>query len=151
MTYRGYSTKTSRSYIRTALRRQINADARHRCGYCLTSAKITGTPLEIDHIVPESLGGPTARENLWLACSMCNDHKQNRIAAPDPATDEIVRLFDLRRRVWLDHFGWNDEGELIIGKTPTGRATVVALRLNCAELVEARCGWVIAGWHPPRD
>ncbi len=33
MTYRGYSTKMSRSYIRTALRRQINADARHRCGY----------------------------------------------------------------------------------------------------------------------
>jgi hypothetical protein len=141
----------SHSRVGAALRRQINADARHRCGYCLTSAKIVGTPLEIDHIVPESLGGPTARENLWLACSMCNDHKGNRIAAPDPVAGEIVRLFDPRRQVWLEHFGWNAEGDLIIGKTPTGRATVAALRLNRAELVEARCGWVIAGWHPPRD
>jgi hypothetical protein len=140
----------SRSRVGAALRRQINADARHRCGYCLTSAKIIGTPLEIDHILPESLGGPTARENLWLACSMCNDHKGNRIAAPDPIRGEIVRLFDPRRQVWLEHFGWNEEGDLIIGKTPTGRATVAALRLNRAELVEARRGWVIVGWHPPR-
>jgi hypothetical protein len=106
----------SRSYIRSALRRQINTDARHRCGYFLTSAKITGTPLEIDHLVPESLGGPTARENLWLACSMCNDHKGNRIAAPDPTTGEIVRLFDPRRQFWLDHFDWNHEGDMVIGK-----------------------------------
>ncbi|XXT83601.1 HNH endonuclease signature motif containing protein [Sorangium sp. So ce726] len=77
--------------------------------------------MEIDHIIPESLGGPTARENLWLACSMCNDHNGNRIAAPDPHTGEVVRLFNPRQQVWLDHFGWNTEGSLIIGKTPTGR------------------------------
>lgn len=84
----------SRSYVGKALREQIAREARHRCGYCLTSARITGAPLEIDHLIPESLGGPTERENLWLACSMCNDHKGNRIAAPDPHTGEVVRLFD---------------------------------------------------------
>ena len=60
----------SRSYIAKALREQIATDARHRCGYYLTSARIIGAPMDLDHIIPESLGGPTLRENLWLACSM---------------------------------------------------------------------------------
>lgn len=141
----------SRSYIAKALREQIATDARHRCGYCLTSARIIGAPMEIDHIIPESLGGPTLRDNLWLACSMCNDHKGNRIAAPDPRTGEIVRLFDPRRQVWSEHFEWSLEGDVIIGRTATGRSTVTAVRLNRAELVGARRGWVIAGWHPPQD
>ncbi|WP_437707301.1 HNH endonuclease signature motif containing protein [Sorangium sp. So ce448] len=121
MTSRGFAKDMSRSYIGRALREQVAGEARHRCGYCLTSARIIGTPMEIDHIIPASLGGPTARENLWLACSMCNDHKGNRIAAPDPHTGEVVRLFKPRQQVWLDHFGWNTEGSLIIGKTPTSR------------------------------
>jgi hypothetical protein len=141
----------SRSYVPKALREEVAHDARHRCGYCLTSARVTGTPMEIDHIIPESLGGPTVRENLWLACSLCNDHKANRIAAPDTSTGEVVRLFDPRRQVWRDHFAWSLEGDLVLGTTPTGRATVSALRLNRAELVEARRSWVIVGWHPPVD
>ena len=107
--------------------------------------------MEIDHIIPESLGGPTLRENLWLACSMCNDHKGNRIAAPDPHTGEVVRLFDPRRQGWSEHFEWSMEGDVIIGRTATGRSTVTTVRLNRAELVEARRGWIVAGWHPPLD
>jgi hypothetical protein len=141
----------SLSYIAKALREQVTVEAHHRCGYCLTSSRIIGSPMELDHLVPESLGGPTVRETFWLACSMCNDHKGNRIAAPDPPTDAVVRLFDPRRQVWKEHFGWSPEGDLVIGKTTTGRATVAALRLNRAELVEARRAWVIVGWHPPRD
>lgn len=141
----------SRSYVGKALREQTTREARHRCGYCLASARVTGTRMEIDHIIPESLGGLTVRENLWLACSMCNDHKGNRIAAPDPLTGEVVRFFDPRRQVWPDHFGWSEEGDVIIGKTSTGRATIAAVRLNRVDLVEARRGWVSAGWHPPKD
>ena len=148
---RGCSRDMSRSYVSRALREQITAEARHRCGYCLTSASITGTPMEIDHIVPESLGGPTVRENLRLACSMCNDHKGNRIAAIDPDTGEITRLFDPRRQIWTEHFAWSADGAQILGKTPTGRATIGAVRLNRAEMVEARRCWVFAGWHPPDD
>ncbi|MFZ4576695.1 MAG: HNH endonuclease [Phycisphaerales bacterium] len=141
----------SRSHIAKDLREQVAREACHRCGYCLTSARITGTPMEMDHIIPESLGGPTTRDNLWLACSMCNDHKGNRIAAPDPSTGEVVRLFDPRRQLWSDHFGWSEDGCMIVGKTPTGRATVIAVRLNRAEMVEARRAWVVVGWHPPKD
>src|SRR6187431_3829331 len=100
----------SRSYGKS-LREQTAREARHRCGYGLTSARITGTPMEIDHIIPESLGGLTVRENLWLACSMCNDHKGNRIAAHDPYTGAIVRIFDPRRQAWQEHFDWSPEGD----------------------------------------
>lgn len=141
----------ARSYISRALRDQVAIEARHRCGYCLTATKIIGAPMEIDHIIPESVGGATVQENLWLACSMCNDHKGNRIAAADPHTGETVRLFDPRRQSWPDYFSWSSQGDMIVAKSPTGRATVAALRLNRAEVVEARRGWVIAGWHPPPD
>lgn len=82
---------------------------------------------------------------------MCNDHKGNRIAATDPSSGEVVRLFDPRRQLWADHFEWSLSGDIILGKTAIGRATIVAGRLNRAEIVDARRCWVIAGWHPPRD
>ena len=137
-------------YIPKALRAKVAAQARHRCGYCLTSEAIVGTPMEIDHIIPQSLGGLTEEDNLWLACSLCNDHKGDRIAALDPLTDEIVRLFDPRHQVWQEHFEWTAEGDRINGLTPIGRATIVALSLNRPSLVEARQAWVAVGWHPPK-
>ncbi len=141
----------SRSYIPKALRERVSAQARHRCGYCLTSVTIVGTPMEIDHIIPESIGGQTAEDNLWLACSLCNDHKSDRIAALDPSSGEIVRLFDPRRQVWHEHFSWTAEGDRVVGLTPVGRATVVALNLNRPSLVKARQAWCTVGWHPPKD
>ena len=110
-----------------------------------------GTPMEIDHLLPEASGGRTEENNLWLACSLCNDHKADRIAALDPATGERVRLFDPRHQVWAEHFRWTDAGDRIIGLTPTGRTTVAALRLNRPTLVKARQLWTVAGWHPPKD
>jgi HNH endonuclease len=141
----------SEAYISNALRQRVAAQARHRCGYCLTSEAIVGTPMEIDHIIPQSLGGPTEEENLWLACSLCNDHKSDRIAALDPLTGTIVRLFDPRHQIWREHFAWTTEGERLIGLTPTGRATIAILHLNRPSLVKARQAWVSVGWHPPTD
>jgi hypothetical protein len=141
----------SLAHIPKALREHVAAQAQQRCGYCLTSEAVVGTPMEIDHIIPQSLGGQTEEDNLWLACSLCNDHKSDRIAALDPLSGEIVRLFDPRHQVWSEHFAWAENGERIIGRTPTGRATVVALNLNRPSLVRARRAWVAVDWHPPRD
>jgi 5-methylcytosine-specific restriction endonuclease McrA len=137
--------------ISKALRERVSAQARYRCGYCLTAEAIVGTPMEIDHVIPRALGGPTVEDNLWLACSLCNDHKSDQIAAADPLTGEIVPLFHPRRDVWDTHFAWTGDGERIVGLTPVGRATVVALHLNRPSLVTTRQNWVSAGWHPPRD
>lgn len=141
----------SQTYIPVRLRELVSRQARYRCGYCLTAEWITGSPMEFDHLIPESLGGPTDEENLWLACSQCNDRKSNRIEGTDPVTGSLVRLFNPRRDRWEDHFQWSGNGELIIGLNETGRATVVALDLNRPVIVMARRLWVSAGWHPPAD
>ena len=104
-------------YVPKDVRERVVSQARHRCGYCLTTEKIVGTSMEIDHIIPHALGGLTEENNLWLACAPCNEYK----------------------------------GDRIIGFDPIGRATVVALNLNRATLVQARQIWVEAGWHPPKD
>lgn len=141
----------STTYIPKALRERVAVAARHRCGYCLTQEQVVGAPMEIDHIIPEALGGLTEEDNLWLACSLCNNHKGDKIAALDPETSEIIRLFDPRRQVWREHFTWTAAGDRIVGVTPVGRATVVALNLNRPSLVRARKAWVSVGWHPPED
>lgn len=141
----------SRTYVPAWLRERVAGQARHRCGCCLTSEALIGTSLLIDHITPEALGGPTTEDNLWLACSQDNLYKADRVAARDPTTGERLPLFDPRRQPWREHFRWNEAGDLIVGQTPTGRATVLALRLNRPLLVRARRLWIQAGWHPPID
>ncbi len=110
-----------------------------------------GVALTIDHIVPQSLGGSTDPGNLCAACWDCNLIKGEKIAAVDPQTGENVRLFHPNQQEWNDHFRWSETGWHIVGLTPTGRATVTALKLNRPQLVEARQYWVKTGWHPPED
>src|SRR5262245_46449157 len=141
----------TRVYIPRALRNRVAEQARHRCGYCLTPAALIGAPLEIEHLIPISLGGLTVEENLWLACSFCNNFKGSRVAARDPLSGEIVPLFNPRRQLWAEHFRWNDAGDQVVGQTKEGRATVLALSLNRPSLVFSRRIWVTVGWHPPRE
>jgi len=141
----------SRVYIPKQLRERVATRAGYRCAYCRTSAHLVGTTFEIDHIIPESLGGRTEEENLCLACPTCNGRKSNRVAAIDEITGETILLFDPNRQPWHEHFGWNESRDEIIGLTPTGRATVTALDLNRPVLVYARCLWVRWGRHPPED
>lgn len=141
----------SSAHVPKKLRQRVAEQARHRCGYCQSSEEVTGFPMEIDHLVPLALGGPTREENLWLACSACNSFKGHRISARDPESGRTVRLFNPREQRWEEHFAWADSGTRIVGRTAVGRATVRALRLNRSLLVRARRAWVKAGWHPPED
>jgi len=141
----------SKAYVSKALRARVRAQARQRCGYCLTREDVVGTPMEIEHLQPEALGGLTVEANLWLACSLCNTHKRDRVAALDPDTGELGPLFNPRMQDWQDHFTWSEDGQRIVGVTASGRATVIALQLNRPSLVRARTLWISAGWHPPRD
>ena len=141
----------SSAYIPQELRRRVARQGRYRCGYCMSSEKIVGMTMTVDHLIPESLGGPTEEENLWLACSACNGRKGNRISARDPQTGEIASFFNQRTGSWDQHFEWSDTGTHVLGKTSTGRVTVNALQLNRKALVEGRRSWVKVGWHPPSD
>src|SRR5262245_31992896 len=100
----------SESYVPAELRRRVAAQARYRCGYCLTPQHVCGARMQIEHIHPEAEGGPTVEENLWLACTECNSYKNSRTVALDEMTQQLVRLFDPRRQVWAEHFCWNDDG-----------------------------------------
>ena len=110
-----------------------------------------GTPMSLEHIIPQAVGGPTAEENLWLACRRCNEFKGAQTHARDPQTGEWVALFNPRQQVWEEHFGWSKDSTEIVGQTPCGRATVAALKMNNPEIVVARRLWVSAGWWPPQD
>ena len=138
-------------YIPKKLRERVAKQARYRCGYCLSSEHIVGLAMELDHLIPQVLGGPTIEENLWLACSACNALKAHRISALDPESGQMVRLFNPREQSWAEHFLWIDAGARMVGRTDVGRATVAALHLNRPLLVRARWSWIEAGWHPPAD
>jgi len=60
-----------------------------------------------------------------------------------------VPLFNPRRQSWKDHFSWSKNGVENVGLTASGRATVIALRLNNALTITVRQNWIKAGWHPP--
>lgn len=138
-------------YIPADLRRRVAQQSGGRCRYCLSSEAISGIPLDIDHVMPSALGGPTVEGNLCSACSRCNSYKGDRVAARDPESGDLVALFNPCTQDWNDHFEWTESGERILGKTPTGRATVISLRLNRPLVVNARRSWASVGWHPPKD
>jgi hypothetical protein len=108
--------------------------------------------LPIDHIIPVACGGSDDEENLWLSCPFCNGHKSDKTHETDPQTRVSVPLFNPRTQKWSDHFRWADDGIRIVGLTPTGRATVIALHLSDdRDALTVRGFWVQAGWHPPPE
>ena len=138
-----------RPHIPPELRRQVAKDGGYRCGYCLTSQRIIGRPMAIDHILPISKGGTSPRDNLWLSCRRCNEFKGSQTHAIDPLTDERTPLLNPRVNSWNAHFAWDESGARIIGLSAIGQVTVLALHLNNDEIVTARHLWIQSGWHPP--
>ena len=107
--------------------------------------------MEVEHLVPEALGGRAEEDNLWLSCRRCNGSKGSRTRATDPLTQAEVPLFNPRTQSWGEHFAWSDDGVQIVGKSPIGRATVEALRLSDPLIAQARERWVRGGWWPPAE
>lgn len=142
----------ARNDIPAGVERRVREAARHRCGYCRSPQQLVMARLEIEHIVPLAKGGTDDETNLWLACPICNGHKSDKIDAVDPETGQRGALFNPRTQVWAEHFAWTDDGLRILGKTPVGRATVIALRLrDDPDAITVRSYWVLAGWHPPAE
>jgi hypothetical protein len=139
------------SKISLALRQRLAMEAEERCGYCQSQQQYVLGRLEVDHIIPVAAGGTDDEENLWLSCRLCNSYKGTQVRAIDPISGKQVNLFNPRTQNWGDHFLWSAEGTQIVGLTPCGRATVIALQLNNVLAVMVRQAWVRAGWHPPQD
>jgi len=105
----------------------------------------------MEHILPRSQGGSDDRRNLAASCYRCNEFKGAKTDAVDPETGQFAPLFNPRTQTWVGQFAWVNGSTQMIGVTPTGRATVIALRLNNENVVEARSIWIELGWHPPAD
>ena len=138
-------------HVPEELRQRIREQADNRCGYCLSPQHLVLGTLEIEHLLPRGRGGSDEEWNLWLACRLCNNYKSDQTSARDPETGQDVTLFNPRQQRWSEHFRWTADGIKIRGRTPCGRATVIALQLNNMVAVTVRRYWVQAGWHPPRD
>jgi len=132
------------------LRARVAQRSKYRCGYCLAREAIIGIRLNVEHIIPKDAGGLTSEENLCLACQSCNRAKWYHTHARDPISNQMVPFFNPNTQNWFEHFHWNDNGTKVIGLTPCGRATVVALQLNNPYMVRAREYWVNANEHPPK-
>lgn len=68
-------------------------------------------------------------DNLALSCVSCSLRKGARTHASDPSTEALAEVFNPRADIWEEHFGVADD-LTIIGKTPTGRASVELLKVN---------------------
>ncbi len=136
-------------YIPVEVQRQVRERFADRCAYCRTAAALTVAIFEFEHIIPCSAGGATVFDNLCLACPTCNRYKSDRMSAPDPVTFEEVALFHPQQQRWLEHFSWSEDGTQVVGLTPTGRATIAALKTNRPQVVRVRRMWVAMNEHPP--
>ena len=134
--------------VTVAQRREVLARAKGCCEYCHSQARFSTQSFAAEHIIPRFRGGQTVLNNLALSCFGCNSHKAVKTHAVDPATGTEVPLFHPRDQSWEDHFTWGEDFTLIIGGTPIGRATVEALHLNRAELVNLRRVLRLVSEHP---
>jgi hypothetical protein len=122
--------------LNAELIRRVWQRVRARCEYCELPSAFHPAPFPIDHVIARQHGGATEFENLALACIDCNRFKGPNIAGLDPESGEVVRLFDPRRDVWMEHFVW--DGPELKALTTIGRATIVVLLINDPEVISLR-------------
>ena len=141
--------------IKDSVKQLVRQRADCLCEYCHSSERLSANRFTVDHLIPRSLGGSDDLDNLALACRRCNERRYNFIAGLDPETEEIVPLFHPRRHNWADHFVWTEEGTIVSGITPIGRATCIRLDLNDMRYPEkdsirsTRRFWLKTQLHPP--
>jgi hypothetical protein len=128
--------------------RVVASRAGGRCEYCGLSQQGQEARFHVDHVVPVVHGGETTEENLALACVSCSLRKAAKQRAVDPQTGAEASLFNPRVDSWEEHFRW--DGVRVLGLTPTGRATVKALKMNRLLILAIRSEEMLRGRHPPR-
>ena len=103
----------------------------------------------MEHVQPRSQGGTNRLDNLAYSCQACNNHKYTLVEALDPGSGQTVPLYHPRRDRWEEHFAWSEDFRFLLGKTPTGRATVLRLDLNRQSVLNLRRVFRRDGKHTP--
>lgn len=131
------------------LKQQVRDRAGNCCEYCRMPQGVYRPRFPIDHVIAVQHGGLTQLENLAEACLRCNLAKGPNLAAIDPKTKKMVRLYHPRRDRWSRHFRWY--GPRLLGKTAIGRATIGLLQINHPHYVAVRRSLIDEGVLPPSD
>ena len=108
------------------------------CEYCRCSSDFSSSPYAVEHIYPRVSGGTDEWENLAWACQGCNGHKLAATGAGDPLNGAHAALYHPRLDQWSEHFQWSIDGLVLLGLTPTGRATIERLQLNRSNVINLR-------------
>ncbi|MBI3797592.1 MAG: HNH endonuclease [Deltaproteobacteria bacterium] len=138
----------SEGQIAEEQKRAVAERAKGYCEYCRCQARFSPDSFSVEHIMPRSRRGTAELSNLALSCQGCNNRKYTSVEALDPLTGEIAPLYHPRQQPWTDHFTWNPDYTLILGLTPTGRATIEKLQLNRAGVINLRRVLRSFGEHP---
>jgi hypothetical protein len=140
----------ARKAIPRLVRRLVRYRAGDCCEYCRHPASHSCAPFVCEHVFPRALRARSTMADLAWACPACIGHKYAKTRAPYPQTGRTVELFNPRRQRWPRHFAWSADLMHIEGRTATGRATVVALYLNCQALINFRKALRSVGEHSHR-
>ena len=81
-------------------RRNIFARDQNHCQYC--GKKFPTSELSLDHVIPKSMGGEAAWENIVCACTRCNARKGGR--TPQQAHMKLIKVPAKPKRNPLLHF-----------------------------------------------
>lgn len=135
--------------VSAELEREVRCRARDRCEYCFMHQSLQGATFHVEHIIPRTRGGATQLDNLALACPGCNLGKSDRVEVEDPVTQRLSSLFHPRLQRWPDHFMW--DGYRVVGLSPVGRATVLALDFNHPRRLRIRDAEQRFGLFPPAE
>lgn len=138
-------------YVKASDKRLVIERARSRCEYCRTPQSHSSTSFSMEHVRPQAEGGPTRADNLALSCQGCNNFKATKTSGVDPVDGQSAPLYNPREERWRTHFAWSADTSLLIGLTPTGRATVELLRLNREGVVNLREVLHAFDLHPPGE
>jgi len=133
-------------FISPELRKAVWMRASSCCEYCRIHADDSYYPHEIDHILPKKHGGLNDFDNLALSCFFCNRYKGSDFGSIDPLSKKFTEFFNPRIQKWSEHFRLEDNR--IIGTSPTGRVTILILRLNHERRLTEREFLIKIGRYP---
>ena len=138
----------ARSYISEKDREAVFFRAKGLCEYCHSQEAFPTQRFSVEHVIPKSKGGSNKFENLALACQGCNNFKYTKNESDDPVSGKTVPIFNPRTQIWGNHFTWNEDFSQMLGLTPTGRATILSMKLNRQMLINLRKAMHLIGEHP---
>jgi 5-methylcytosine-specific restriction endonuclease McrA len=122
--------------IDTGIRKLVRKRAGEPCEYCKLPENVFDIPFHVEHVVAKQHVTLDRPSNLALACDRCNLYKGPNLTSIDPETGRVIELFNPREDDWNEHFALH--GAVILGLTPTGRATVRLLRMNAQRRIQLR-------------